>query len=519
MGVQIIEIKEGKKCPDGIPIESNTQHCILSHDFSQLSFSNNLNFISYDITGFQLNPEKDKLIYASKLSVDYIFAYSHRDQIPTGFIYSLVPKKENHPQILSFALDSILFHRQILAAFVPCPDIFVIVSREGMTVHNKRFQTLFTLPLQISYCCTNLNYVLLGQTNFKQILYKFVEGEIPMEIKRQENVDQCEICQIISLSHSILLIFQDGNRMACIRKISLSSHETKNLITFQPYFNSNALLSKLKFFPYDDALLVVDTNNHAILMDLMDSYPIIIGEIFTFSSNINKIYGSSDLENCQIMPNYSQFYKYCTDGKQCYEIKPYLTRIQEDTNSLIAAILRRSTGLSPAMALFSKHLKSIQSVQKMEELVDAVGPSAISPIAQIRFSRALQFSGIPNIHLILLGLIEFSIILGDQLIIEAQMPLIETITHPSCKHTFQNLLSCWKLKLNPSTIKAIYLKNDLSFRINPKFVSDPLMFASICIDCGRKDEAKTLLLRCNIEGKFDKDKIIEIQEKFNCQFS
>jgi len=157
--------------------------------------------------------------------------------------------------------------------------------------------------------------------------------------------------------------------MACIRKISLSSHETKNLITFQPYFNSNALLSKLKFFPYDDALLIVDTNNHAILMDLMETHPVIIGGVFNLSSNIIKTYGSS---NNKIQPNYSQFYSYCTDGKSCYEIVPRLTLIQNDKKSLIAAILRRSSGLSSAMALFTQHLKKINSVEKMKKLVNYV---------------------------------------------------------------------------------------------------------------------------------------------------
>ena len=518
--MSILVISDSREHPEGICIQSNLQLCLVSKDFKTLYFSNNLSFLSYDISEFHLNPEEDRLLYASMFDDTRIFAYGIREKIPTGFLYSIEPDKSPFPkpQVLSFALDSMSFHQRVLAAFVPAPNYFCVVSKEGITIHNHSFYTLHSIPFSISYCCFHLNYLLLG-TNLhsKQIFYHIQSDGTPIKIKEMEDSGLGSVFQIISLSHSLLLIIQDGNRSAIIQKIELTSQHALSPIALQSFFNLNTIITQLKFFPFDDALFVSDNNGNSILIDFMESHCITIGSIFKFLPNLLRPYINSLSLDFMTSPTYSCNYSYFADDKMCYKVTLNLNILDENKTQKIAAILRRSTGLSHAMYLIGRYLKSVDSVEKMNELVLNVGPSAVAPIAQIRFARAIQFSGINNPHLILLGLLKFSSIM--KLTDQALIPLIEMISHSSCRYALKNLLTCYKMKLNKSALRVLLGKCDESFTIEPEFVENLLDFANICIDFGRQKEARRLILRLILQGDLSNEQTQFLKQRYNDRFS
>jgi hypothetical protein len=228
-----------------------------------------------------------------------------------------------------------------------------------------------------------------------------------------------------------------------------------------------------EFHVYDDALFATNRKTFALFDICGDLQAIQIGDISTIGSDFQGIFGD-----------------FAVIGEKCFRIRPNYDTIASENASLIAALFRRTEGLSTASGLLIEKLRDMKSVRQLRELVATVGPSARSPAAQVRFARAIQFSGIVNPHMILLGLMHFRDVLEGKMIEEAQIPLFEAMFHPACRHAIRDYFLDGRDKLTRDTL-AVVIQRYAGGEDDWKDAAESLeSYEAVCRDVGNESRAE-----------------------------
>lgn len=543
---KIITLVNPVEIPEGIKFVNDTGCWIVDPGYKLITrFFKNTKF-EYQIDELELDPKIDTVneVYMfdeGKL----VFVYAIRSNTHTGFLIHCddIKLPSPYPKIYSFSLSSILFHQQILSAFCPGPKYFFIISKEGISLHDIRFQPLYLSIVNIDYCFHDKQFLLIGRQKVHYI-YEFnlnhdndQQAEWVSIVATTWKCDLGIARRLIVLSHAFLILYEDGNHFPHMEKLYMINDKVdkkkililrksiepipkekvilSHQISIQKYFilderNSiNPSIDNIKIIVYDDALLITTIGSGiTVFLDLYeDEGEQMIGEPF---------YTDKTLEN-----GFNNQYALCND--RFYLIKNNYQAIESDSQYLVAALFRRNDGVLSGSRLLMKILKSVGSVEKMKDIIRTVGKYAVSPVAQIRFAHAIQFCGITDPHLILIGLIEYTQTLGDKLINETKIPLIEALSHPYSRNSMQDYLCSNSIKLDIQSARAILGKTKDGFHPNQSIIQDYLDFASICIENGLLHEAEKMIIRASLDGypteKITKSKaeLKKALEKTNCK--
>lgn len=505
--VSIITQEAITEIPNGPAFSTSNGMIVIHQDFSKLTFFNKNFSKIVDIKSLNLVQGRDVIHYAGTFNKERIYIYASKNKIPTGFLIAIEEKELSgtlpsessfsFPRCLSFSLSSIVFHRKILSSFVPFQDSFCIVSNDGISIHSISLKTLFSVTRYVSQCCF-VNNFLLCTDRFHVSIFRFAPETTPVLIYSSQISELGSPVSMVALSHSLVLVYADSKQNAVIQKIPLLAQKPQNVISIQKYFTQDTKVSTLTFNVFEDALLVCDKkNNRTVLLDLIEDAEIQIGYPFSSENPIYCVY--NDMACCP---------------KKSFVLMVHYEAIKLDDPKIIASLFRRSKALTRAITLFTQRLRESQTVESMKAVIDAIGPSATSAVAQIRFARAIQFSSIVDPHLITLALLRYSMILGTKMIDDARVCLFEAISHASCRNTLRNLLTVWNMKLNAHALRALVGKFNNDFVIDAENVSDVLAYADICIDFNKREEARKLILRFVLdEGKSALD-LGTVRQKF-----
>jgi hypothetical protein len=389
----------------------------LSSDFSSVSHSDRISTRHFDLTGLRLS-EGDSVDFIDFIERDKtLFLSAIRKSTPTGFFVRISELQAlPFPQVRSFALNSLNFHNQVLAAFTVTPPGICVVSREGVTIHDMALFHLDSIVFPVSDCCFSGSHLVLWSEKPPQLsLYELGSGKFRCCFESRRWKAKFPL-QLLVLSHSFVLSSPDG----LLRIPRGAAGQECAPIAISPYTDFKA--GQLKFCVYDDALFVAVGRTYS-LFDLADGDAIAIGEPSHVVQNFEGIY-NSELA--------------VADGRS-FRIRITYDAIayRPENDRLIAALFRRREGLSAAVALLTKAVRDVGTVQKLKELISAIGPSAKSPAAQIRFARAIQFSGLVNPHMVLLGLLHYRSVVGE-MTEEAHVALFEAMFHPLCRYAMRD---------------------------------------------------------------------------------
>lgn len=554
--------------PKGTKIVSNSGLWLVHEDLPKISLYTSVSASPrvFLINDLQLVAPNDEVKTIDFIEQGQIYIFAIRDKVPTGFFikleeeeiwknddkYCQVNKSEFiEPKVLNFALDSLYFHRQILTSFVPIQGSFCIVSKEGITLHDLNFQVHFSLIQQITFCLYSENYLYVSD-GIKFAIYRFDLKIYECTDESASNLDTSLIsaksyeyffedttisrevltangypCNFISLSSSLLLILKNTEKQSFQIQIQhftqddqtqrvfhdISSHISANKSFQYENILNNRQLSKSEYYVpyfiflnYDDCLLAIDTSDSgsSILIDFTENHYTPVGSQFKLPNNIH------------IINVFNKDYVLCDDN--CiYKLQPDYSKIKNDSLDVTAAIMRRKDGMNNAFDRLRTKLESARDNDKLKEIIKKIGPSAVDPIAQMKFTRSIQFSGISDPHLIILGLVQFSILLGDKMIDEAWIPLFECFAHSQIENLLDSAIRNGIIKLNSSSIKNLVLafNKELHIDSNVYSVDNLIDYANAYIDLGHFKAAKIIINLAQLSDSFSEEQIEQIKKRLN----
>ncbi|KAH0795680.1 hypothetical protein GPJ56_000559 [Histomonas meleagridis] len=317
--------------------------------------------------------------------------------------------------------------------------------------------------------------------------------------------------QMVVLSDFIILLFADGNKVPQIEKISSSGTVQKFPLQI---FNIDINIDNLNFSVFDNAILVTDTKkNRSALLDFQDTEKYkVVGDVFDIKKGFKCIFDDT----------FSLF------DNEIYEIKTNYEAIAQMKISkhLIAYLFRRRNGITSAVNMLIRRLKETCTSYQMKKLVKKIAPSLTSPVTQIRFVRALQFCGILNPQLLMIGMIEFYSIIGSEMTCEVKEAVFDIFTHNSCRNALIDLFNCRPslIKLDEEALRLLMRKCGTDMIIQPRNVDNLYEYAKVCIEFGMQKEAKKLILRVILDqneispDKNMLDEIEDLKEKYQKRF-
>jgi hypothetical protein len=210
--------------------------------------------------------------------------------------------------------------------------------------------------------------------------------------------------------------------------------------------------------------------------------------------------------------------------EKVFDIDVNYASIVSGDEGLIAALIRRNGGESAAFDLLKVKLKYVGNTEHMKYLVGRIGPWIRSPLSQIRFTRAIQFSGITNPHLILIGLLTFVLplrLIGrDALDERAEVPLWEMMFHPSCRSAARGWMTWSGMRFNKvglRTVLSLYGNN--GFKIDVRQVTNILDYVEVCKEMGYLEMARKLLMRTRMTGIVvaERDRFLQLEKQIETQ--
>jgi hypothetical protein len=447
--------------------------------------------ITYDLSDLELSP-KDAIHSVNFLQPGQsLFIHATRNSLPTGFVLQFDPPRPPLPRIRSFELDTIMFHQSILAAFSPCETAICIISKEGITVHNHTLKHIFNAMAPVSACCYYENVVLLvtesptslaitkweyawvgdaGERQIKAVMSMHIPcwtGPIPR--------------QLFVLSHAILLVCRPPVTIIKVRQFEqvVCAH-------------SASAVDDAVFTVFDDALLVFDPDSDEFrLFDVFENRDVLIGAPFQGVPTVGVFKSCLALSDATV-----------------YDIVANYDQLPPEGSAMIAALFRRANGASAAARLLGKQFLQTDRIDDLRTLITSVGPYARSPLAQLRFVHAIQFSGVLNPHFIMLALLEYARILGAETIPDAKIPLIETMFHRAVRFTLGNLLDEWQPKLTRRVMQTIM---EGGIKIDSRCADNILDYARACWVTGNRSEAKRTLLRFKLDADENDPRIEDLE--------
>jgi hypothetical protein len=383
-------------------------------------------------------------------------------------------------KIRSLALDFFSFHNCVLAVCSPYGGSFCVVSRQGLTVHDLDLDPIHEVRAPVSDCCFYGSAVVAG-TREAFTVYQFASDGTRHDLIRFP-AESLGFPRMIFYNEQVMtIVCSSPGEPVCVHVFSYVPNRQNAAIMPQKHFFDEFLgggveYDRLRMSFYDDGM-VVAADEGSFFVDLhLNAMTIVIGTV-----PVQRAAVFLDGLAC--------------DDARLYRIEPDYEALQDATAEVIGALMRRSRGLHAAMGLLARALAQVASVEAMDRIAEGVGPFVISPVAQIRYARAIEFSGIPNIHLLVRALVDFYRIRREQITDEALVPLLHVLTHHDCRLFFGELFASSGAKLNKAAIRAIAGKFDEVFELNPQFAENLLDFAEVCIEFGRDRQARNLIMR------------------------
>jgi hypothetical protein len=414
-----------------------------------------------------LDPTTDTVTSIGFLTPDRdVFLFVARRKAPVLFFV-----RRDSDRFRSLALNSLSFHSNVLDTFSPYTGTFCIISREGLSLHTLDLDCLFELRFTVTGYCFWGEFIAAGSPASITI-HQFASGSHYELLKFDPDV--LGFPRMIYANNQVLTLVS-GSDPIVVHVIPYISKTTNCAFLPQKHILPQREDASVSF--YDDGLIVGTSSESHFLDLLLPDHTIAIGTL--------------PLPNAIVFGDDHVF-----SGSKYYRIAPDYEAIENvESIEVVSALLRRRNGLHAAIHVLKDILSSVKSVDAIEQICRSVGRFAVSPVAQIRYTRALQFSGIKNIHLLLLALVEFVKTRKFVISNEALAPLLSLLTNEECKFLFGDLFRAWGMKLNRSAIVAIAKKFDDGFRIDQLFVEDPLDLADVCIQFGRAGQARSILMR------------------------
>ncbi|KAK8887931.1 hypothetical protein M9Y10_038990 [Tritrichomonas musculus] len=569
-----LNLENKVELPEGTKYINKSGLWVIHQDLQEISLYSSTSSSPrlFSAIELQLTPPNDEIKAIDFIEQDQIYIFAIRNKVPTGFFMKIKDDEENDviylqeeddsfilPNTLSFALDSLYFHRQILASFTPINGSFCIVSKEGITLHDQNFQTYFMLNHQIRFCLCSDNFLYISD-GIKYTIYQFElkiyqcnnenisSSNINLNIDNEESENKVyksfyeatEIangiltadgypCSFISLTSCLLIILKNIEKQSfhvqihdlssddsINRVIHDISREVKANIKSNYQGNTKSIIENyipyFHFLKYDDCLLSVDISNagSSNLLDFNDNLYISVGGQFMLQNDLH------------IIGIFNQDFALCDD--HCiYKIIPNYSKIKiekHDTDhyfEVTASIMRRKDGINNAFDRLREMLTITRDYNQLKKIVMKIGPSATDPVAQMKFSRLIQFSGLSDPHLISLGLIQFSFVLGDKIVSETWIPLLEIFAHSQIENLLDDAVKNGIIKLNSTTIKNLTLAFNKKIHIDENIYSvDNLIdYANAYIDMEMYDDAKLIINIAQLSDMYPIDQINKVKERLN----
>ena len=420
-------------------------------------------------------------------SNEVIFIYATRNTTPTAFLVGL----STTPRVLSVALDTITFHTTILDAFVPVEGAFCVVSVQGVSLHRMDLGHTFAVYNRISACCHDGPYLMVFSPEHKTLdISRFdPSGPSRTPVHRVTGWMYPVPKQLVSLSNSLVLLSYDRSSDVILHKCEFDGKLKTHQASFDIEFPS--------FHPFDGGMIVSSLEkNRAVLVDVFDINHSKVGASFDWPLNMIGVCGS----------------RWAVYDGVCREIVPNYGDIGDCTVEMISALFRRTGGVVTACAQLKRQLRNVKSVQEMKRIVQSIGPSVMKPDIQLRVAHAIQFSGIMDPHVILLGLLEFLQMLGNRAILETRKVVTKAMIHPLCRNAVGNLLAT-QFKMDMQMLRCVISECGDSLFIDISHVEDILDYAEVCIEFGQMRKAKRLLLRATLDENPAKERIEILKKK------
>ncbi|OHT02862.1 hypothetical protein TRFO_06900 [Tritrichomonas foetus] len=510
MTSEIFKICSEQQVPEGHKIISSNALWCFSTKLSSVTIMAGKETKEINLSFFKLSPQSDKLVNAG--FIDYmkkVFIFSNHNGNPTLYMIFLDAEK---PKYLSIMLSSLHFHYYIYNVFVPFPNSLCIISREGISLHSPDDLSLYFERKidNIKNCCFNES--LLAVNDRKNLyIFQFLSKDNYLQLVKTKYTSQSFLPKyIIQFKNSALLIsstnnfnnnntsINSSNSNGNLNNISNNANSSNNKILmkyvqFQPFSAIDKNLESVLPSDYNfddftfssfDQIVLISSQKESLLIDVLGTHPVSFGHL-------------ADRPCAQIVNN-----NYFYSNNTLYEFEEnYEMYDTPHSCELIAAILRRTNGIQTAMSKLSQLLKDCKTSSAMEDIVWKIGTYATSPLAQLRFTRTLQYSGITNPHLILLGMLRFAHIMGSRLTDNAMTHLLDMMAKDECVHAIPSLLSAWNQKLNKYAMKALLKSNPAFFDLDPSFFQDSYEFIRECLNTGRQERARNLILRAATCGE------------------
>jgi hypothetical protein len=348
-------------------------------------------------------------------------------------------------------------------------------------------KTIFESMIRIRSCFFSENFLLVCQKDDHLIcIYRF-EVNRNVRIFGPARLKDLVPRRLIALSHWILVIGWDS-RAVVVWRLALDGAPKDEHV-----FDIAVTDPVLDVF--DDCLLILDRpSGDSILIDFSEDQAVSIGRWINTVENVSGLSQS----------------KLALARDTVWRVRPDYTQITGDTDNWLAGLMRREGGESRALALLIQKLRAVRDVDSMRGLIKVIGKSVTSPMAQIRFTRSIQFCGITNPHLILAGLWTYADIIGDKMDDRAKVPLWETMFHPSCRWTARGLMTWSGKKLNKNGIRTVM---GLGENVDAALVQDVLDYVEVCLDMGNVDLARKLLVRSRMENGISQERYLDLKRK------
>lgn len=586
------EIKDKRILPKGAIIVNNSGLWLIKEDYQSIFYYTTATEqpIEYRINELELKPANDVIYTIDFIESNRLYIYARKSHVPTGFLVDVNDSTNymsNYSEIqienktisvttfLSFALDTFFFHRQILVSYTPLRGSFVIISKEGITLHDLNLKSYFTLIQPITFFLYSKNYLYVSH-ELDTYIYRFDLLLIPNEtrnsdenlhldeqptdsstIQLHDSANHFEVkfpcfysttqiweshstngsypCAFISLSYSLLIITNCPEKKSFTVQIIWfdQSKESKtydmdndihqnllhsnskqrsadlydSFMCLDKFNESEWYVPYFSFISYDDCIIFVDKLNDGLssFIDFAEEsqYTCIVKNFQLPSKLKFENIFCRDVALCS-----------CDNQRMICTISPKYSEIASDSLYVIASLMRRNEGLNASIDKI-RNLLSYATTTDLYQIVDIIGPAAIEPSSQVRFARLIQFSGIQNPHLIALVLLKFIKIIGNKLINETMIPVIESLSHPILKPLIDSIISNGMLPLDERTMYCLITEFEKMVHINESNVEDMLQYANALIDLKMWKSAKIAIIKAKLSNQYTPEQITEIESRLN----
>ena len=471
--------------PEGKKILSSHTVWTFSPSLATLSFNTGKNSGEFSITEFHLNPSSDKIVSAGFIEyLTKIFVFCYRNKSPTLLLLFLDESNSTPKKYSTILLSSLYFHNIVYNVFSPFTDSFCVISREGISIHSVYdLSVLYEkhwITNMILSCCFHENVVAICDQKGLSI-FQFSSKDKCERLAKIKQIPSSMALRHIFLCNNNVILISTNNAQNILIKIIIFQPFTvieKNIDALFSYSDIN--FEQLSFSIFDNTLLI-SSPKATTLIDYQGPKPIVLGQI-------------SDKPLAQIV---NDEYLVSISNSKLYEFQEnYQSFTDPIPYELIGAIIRRKNGLQTAFEKLMISLKMSEKVTSsmIDNVVKSIGAYATSPLAQIRFTKVIMYCGITNPHLILLGLLRYSNTLQSKLIPEARKPLFDILSKEEIVMVVPSLLSSWNQKLNKESMEILLNANPAFYELDSSFFQDPNDFIRACIESGRSEKAKTLIL-------------------------